>query len=107
MHLMPDPAGMIVISGVPAVGVLDTRVQWEQLEEIGPSVLRRAPVLANAGVGKAWVGIRSFSKDGRPVLGHTSKPAGLFCAVGWGRSGFCWGPVVGQLAAELIIEGRA
>lgn len=106
LHFIPDLDGTIVIRGVPSVGTLDTLVDWGQLDEIIPAIRHRAPVLSEARVHKAWAGVRAFSQDGRPILGFVSEPSGFFCAVAWGGVGFAQGPVVGVLAAELILDGR-
>lgn len=106
LHFIPDPYGTIIIRGVPSIGTLDTLVDWGQLEEIIPVICHRAPSLSEARVQKAWAGVRAFSGDGRPILGFVSEPSGFFCAVAWGGVGFAQGPVVGVIAAEMILDGK-
>lgn len=105
LNVIPDAGGAIVIQGEASAS--EPGVDWDQLDAITLSLKRRVPVLSSAGVRRAWTGLRTFSVDGRPILGFAFDVLGFFCAVAWGGMGFALGPSVGAVAAEMIVDGRA
>jgi tRNA 5-methylaminomethyl-2-thiouridine biosynthesis bifunctional protein len=47
-----------------------------------------------------WVGLRSVSRDRRPILGALSP--GLYACLALGSRGFTWAPLAGELIASMI-----
>ena len=47
-----------------------------------------------------WVGLRSVSRDRRPVLGALAP--GLYACLALGSRGFTWAPLAGELIASMI-----
>jgi tRNA 5-methylaminomethyl-2-thiouridine biosynthesis bifunctional protein len=47
-----------------------------------------------------WVGLRSVSRDRRPVLGALAP--GLYACLAMGSRGFTWAPLAGELIASMI-----
>jgi sarcosine oxidase subunit beta len=64
------------------------------------------PFLQGVSMNRAWSGIEAFTPDELPVIGPSSVAPGLFHAFGFCGSGFQLGPIVGQLMAELILDGQ-
>ena len=68
--------------------------------------LRRVmPGFANISVIRSWSGIESYLPDDVPIMGPSTKTAGLFYAFGFCGAGFQIGPGVGDVMAELIAKG--
>lgn len=65
------------------------------------------PWASCAQVIRTWSGIEGFLPDGIPVIGPSSTTPGLIHAFGFSGHGFQLGPVVGELLAELAIDGRS
>ena len=61
------------------------------------------PVLARAETTRSWVGLEGLTPDEMPIIDHI---AGVFVAAGFCGHGFAIGPVVGQLLAEWLLDGR-
>jgi len=55
---------------------------------------------------EAWSGLRPYTQDQLPILGHTSIE-GLYVATGHFRHGILLAPITAHLMAELILRGRA
>ncbi len=75
----------------------------EQLAEL---LLERMPELPGASFGRGWAGLYPRSSDGRPYVGpiDPAEPT-LVTAAGAGGYGIQLGPVIGQLAADWILDG--
>jgi sarcosine oxidase subunit beta len=65
------------------------------------------PWAASAQVIRTWSGIEGFMPDGIPVIGPSSTTPGLIHAFGFSGHGFQLGPVVGEILAELAIDGKS
>lgn len=56
---------------------------------------------------RTWTGIEGFLPDGIPVIGPSKTTPGLFHAFGFCGHGFQLGPVIGEILAELAMEGSS
>ena len=66
---------------------------------------RIAPALRHLNVIRVWSGIESYLPDDLPIMGASSRVAGLHYAFGFCGAGFQLGPGVGDVMAELIDSG--
>ncbi|GGH16501.1 FAD-binding oxidoreductase [Alsobacter metallidurans] len=64
------------------------------------------PALTNAQVIRTWTGIDGQTPDRIPVIGHSSTTPQLVHAFGFSGHGFQLGPVMGEIIAELVTQGR-
>lgn len=78
----------------------NTLNQLHQLQRIAPA-LRRLNVI------RVWSGIESYLPDDLPIMGASSRVAGLHYAFGFCGAGFQLGPGVGDVMAELIATGSS
>lgn len=63
------------------------------------------PAAREVGLADAWVGIEARAADDVPILGPVAGFDGLVVAAGFSGHGFQLSPAVGQVIAELIVEG--
>jgi sarcosine oxidase subunit beta len=64
------------------------------------------PCLRNVSVIRAFTGFTAWTPDQAPIMGAVKDPTGFFIAAEFNATGFAMGPVIGELMAELILEGR-
>ncbi|GBC86906.1 Hydrogen cyanide synthase subunit HcnC [bacterium HR12] len=76
-------------------------------ERLVPTAVRVFPPVAEAGLERIWVGLYEMTPDRHPILGPAPGVEGLFLANGFSGHGFQHGPIVGELLAEMIVEGAA
>jgi D-arginine dehydrogenase len=79
-------------------------------EDVATAVDRVAtytPLLAPAALRRRWAGLRSFAPDLAPVVGQDPRVEGFFWLAGQGGVGIETSPVLGQLAADLLLDGRS
>ena len=71
------------------------------------SAIALVPALAGSLVIRTWAGIDGAMPDHIPVLGFSATAPDLVHAFGFSGHGFQLGPIVGEIIAELLAEGRS
>jgi glycine/D-amino acid oxidase-like deaminating enzyme len=79
--------------------------QW--LPAIRQRLARRYPMMSR-GYGRGGYGaLYAITPDWHPILDRLPGVEGAFCAVGFSGHGFKMAPIVGELMAQLVIDGSA
>lgn len=68
---------------------------------------RLAPALTPRTIRRKWSGLRTFSPDRVHVVGEDPALPGFFWLAGQGGCGIETSPMVGRIAADLIVRGRS
>ena len=71
------------------------------------SALALVPALAGSLVIRTWAGIDGEMPDSIPVIGFSATTPNLVHAFGFSGHGFQLGPIVGEIIAELLTQGRS
>lgn len=79
----------------------DTRVTPEGVKYVLDEQMRICPGIANGTIAEVRVGLRPYSDDALPFIGHVPGWDNLVISSGHGPSGLQLGPYSGHLAAEL------
>lgn len=79
----------------------DLRVTPAGMKHILDEQLRLCPGLANGTIAEVRVGLRPYSADERPFIGHVPGHDNVVVCDGHGPSGLMMGPFSGLLGAEL------
>jgi D-arginine dehydrogenase len=66
---------------------------------------RLAPALRPTTLKRRWSGLRTFSPDRVHVVGEDPALPGFFWLAGQGGCGIETSPVIGRVAADLIVDG--
>ncbi len=74
----------------------------QSLEELGPHIERRLPVLADLPIQSSWCGFYEVSPDHNAIVGEAAEPARFLYATGFSGHGFQQAPAVGEHLAELV-----
>lgn len=76
------------------------------LPQVRQRLSRRYPPM-HRGYGRGGFGaLYAITPDWHPILDRLPGLEGAYCAVGFSGHGFKMSPIVGQLMAELIVDGR-
>jgi len=78
----------------------------EEIVRNAELIARRFPVMEHGLSLGGYAGVYDVTPDHEPVLGAIPEYAGLFADFGWSGHGFKHAPEVGNLLAELVLEGR-
>ena len=55
---------------------------------------------------RVWVGVEALAADEVPILGPLPGIANATIAAGFSGHGFALSPIIGQVIAELIVDGN-
>lgn len=66
-----------------------------------------APRLVPRSLKRKWAGLRTFAPDRLPVVGEDPLVPGFFWLAGQGGTGIETSPILGGLAADLIVDGSS
>lgn len=85
------------------------QVDWEWLDTVIESGLRRFPILEQAGLAEklCWAGFYEITPDHMPILGRHPDLPSYVDASGFSGHGIMHSPATGLLIAEEILDGRA
>jgi sarcosine oxidase subunit beta len=101
--------GNVIFGGGHGWGDVELGLARPKTEETLGGMMRAVnvvPALAGAQVIRTWSGIDGEMPDHIPVIGHSSTTQRLVHAFGFSGHGFQLGPVIGQIIAELIVDGQ-
>lgn len=97
-------SGTVVLGATRESGVRDTGVSPQGMREILGTARRLLPPLDRARVVRAWAGVRTVPPDGYPIIGAVEGLEGYVHAVM--HRGVTLAPLVGQVLAEVMMQGR-
>ncbi len=93
--------------GIPeGGGFIQLPEDWEHLGHFYERMVRRMPVLEDAGIRLHFCGPESFTPDGMFHLGEAPSLRNYFVAAGFNSVGFLSGPGVGSVLADWLVDGR-
>ena len=99
------PGGTLLLGGSREVGGYDRNVDPRIVRAILERVVGLVPRVAEVRVVRSFTGLRPWTPDGRPIVGHSVRVRGLAFATGHGGEGITLSVVTGQLIGELL-SGR-
>jgi glycine/D-amino acid oxidase-like deaminating enzyme len=106
VHIVPHTDGTVAIGSTSERDYTDSSSTDSQLDDILERAQRAVPALAKAQVIERWAGVRPRARSRAPVLGQHPLNPHHFIANGGFKIGFGMAPKVGQVMAELILNGR-
>ncbi len=103
-----DDGHVMIGGGHKGVASLETGALSIDVERLGYSArtaLELFPVLAGAHIVHAWGGIEGVTPDELPIIGPSAVQDGVVHAFGFCGHGFELAPVVGDIVAQLVLQG--
>jgi D-amino-acid dehydrogenase len=100
-HFVVTPMEMgLRVAGTVEIAGLEAPPDYARARVLVRKARRVYPALEDAG-GVEWMGHRPATPDSLPVIGRAPRFANVCYAFGHGHLGLTFGPVTGQLVAEL------
>ncbi|ALM84549.1 hypothetical protein ASB57_17600 [Bordetella sp. N] len=105
VSLVIDPlnTGQLLIGGTREEGLGDRETTVQHVSTILREALDAYPPLERRRVIRTFSGVRTASVDGLPIVGWHPAVDGLAIATGFEGDGICLGPLMGKLAAEIVL----
>jgi len=69
-------------------------------------VARRYPLMEHGTTAGGWASLYDVTPDWHAIMGALPGVEGLYCVAGTSGHGFKLGPAVGEMMADLIINGE-
>lgn len=107
LYFLPEGDGLM-LSPMDEVDMepCDPRPDDETVAEAFVRLGRVAPALVPRAVKRRWAGLRTFAPDRVPVVGEDPRLPGFFWLAGQGGCGIETSPIIGRIAADLVVHGR-
>lgn len=106
IHIVPHEDGTTAIGSTTERDYDDPAATDARLDEVIERAMRAVPVLHGARVIERWAGLRPRTKSRAPMLGRHPLHAGAFIANGGFKIGFGMAPKLGQVMADLVLDGE-
>lgn len=106
VHVVPHADGTVAVGSTSEREFDDPVSTDEQLDEVLQRAIAEVPVLRAAPVIERWAGVRPRTKSRSPILGQHPTREGEFIANGGFKIGFGMAPKVGEVMADLVLDGR-
>ncbi|MEO3417250.1 FAD-dependent oxidoreductase [Roseovarius sp. CAU 1744] len=105
VHIVPHEDGTVAVGSTSERDYDDPTSTDAQLDEVIERAMRAVPVLHGARVIERWAGVRPRTRSRAPMLGAHPQYEGQFIANGGFKIGFGMAPGIGQVMADLVLEG--
>lgn len=106
LHIIPHGDGTVAVGSTSEREFADGCTTDSALDDVLGRAFAAFPMLKDASVIERWAGVRPRSRSRAPVLGHHPARPGAFVANGGFKIGFGMAPKVGEVMAELVLDGR-
>ncbi len=107
-HFRPEgPCFMFGMSDQDEPYSFNTTVDWQWLNRVVESAVRRVPVFEQARIRHGWAGLYETSPDHNAILGSIPGVENLHVATGFSGHGFMQSPATGMVMSEFILDGQA
>jgi sarcosine oxidase subunit beta len=91
---------------VPNPDSFNERVDFDVVAGFSERVARRYPLMEKGTSSGGWASLYDITPDWHSVMGALPGVEGLYCVAGTSGHGFKLGPAVGEMMADLIINGQ-
>ncbi|TNF21793.1 MAG: FAD-binding oxidoreductase [Rhodobacteraceae bacterium] len=106
LHIVPHGDGTVAVGSTSEREFDDPAGVDGLLDDVLGRAMAAFPVLRQAEVLARWAGVRPRARSRAPILGaHPLRP-GAFIANGGFKIGFGMAPRVGEVMADLVLEGK-
>jgi glycine oxidase len=101
-YIVPRGDGRLIVGSTMEEAGFDRRITAEGIAQLLAIAADIAPATRKASLAEAWVGFRPATPDGLPIIGRGAVE-GVVIAGGLFRNGILLGPLVGEIAASLMV----
>ena len=106
LHIIPHGDGTVAVGSTSEREFDAPFAVDDALDDVLTRAQAAFPVLKGAAVIERWAGVRPRSKSRAPVLGMHPTRAGDYIANGGFKIGFGMAPKVGEVMADLLLDGK-
>ena len=105
-YFRQEGEGLLLSGPLDRESSFNLSVDWEAMAETSENAMHRVPILEAAHIARGWAGLYEISPDHHAILGEVPGIKGFILANGFSGHGFQHSPAVGNVIAELIMDGE-
>jgi glycine/D-amino acid oxidase-like deaminating enzyme len=115
IYLRPETGDLIMVGSIEEEEAeskvrdpdrYDEGVGFDTVAEYARRVAQRCPAMDDGWYASGYSSLYDISPDWHSIMDELPSASGLYCVAGSSGHGFKLGPVVGEMMAELVINGR-
>jgi sarcosine oxidase subunit beta len=115
VYIRPETGGLMLVGSiepeeasneVPDPDSFNERVDFDIVADFSDRVARRYPLMEQGTTAGGWASLYDITPDWHPIMDALPGAEGLYCVAGTSGHGFKLGPAVGEMMADLIINGE-
>ena len=115
IYIRPETGGLMLVGSiepgeaedeVPNPDSFNERVDFDIVADFSERVARRYPLMERGTSAGGWASLYDITPDWHAIMGALPGVEGLYCVAGTSGHGFKLGPAVGEMMADLIINGE-
>ena len=105
VHIIPHEDGTVAVGSTSERDYDNPTSTDAALDDLIARAMQAVPILHGARVIERWAGVRPRTKSRAPMLGAHPIHQGQFIANGGFKIGFGMAPKVGEIMADLVLDG--
>ena len=106
-YFRPEVDGFLLSGPLDKEPSFNLNIDYDAMVEAAENATHRVPAFEKARIARGWAGLYEITPDNHAILGRHPDVEGLVLANGFSGHGFQHSPAVGEVIAELIVDGRA
>jgi len=106
VHIIPHADGTVAVGSTSERYFDDPTSTDEKIDDVLVKALTICPALQDAPILTRWAGVRPRARTRAPMLGAWPERPNSFIANGGFKIGFGMAPKVGDVMADLVLDGR-
>lgn len=106
LHIVPHADGTVAVGSTSERDFDAPDMVDDKLDVLHACAMRVCPALEGAPVLRRWAGVRPRARSRAPMLGPWPDRPGHYVANGGFKIGFGVAPEIGEVMADLILEGQ-
>jgi len=106
-YFRPEVDGFLLSGPLDKEPSFNLNIDYDAMVEAAENATLRVPAFEKARIARGWAGLYEITPDNHAILGRHPDVEGLVLANGFSGHGFQHSPAVGEVIAELIVDGRA
>ena len=106
-YFRPEGNGFLLSGPLDQEPSFNLNIDYETMANTSDLAIYRVPAFEKACIARGWAGLYEITPDSHAILGKVPQVEGLILANGFSGHGFQHSPAVGNVIAELIVEGKS
>jgi len=111
VYMRPETGDLMLVGGIEDIDDqvdpdnYNEKIEFVTVADFAERVSRRYPVMSAGASAGGWASLYDITPDWHPIMGVLPGIEGLYCTAGGSGHGFKLAPAVGEMMADLIING--